>query len=131
MDAGTGDPYAYYRLACLLWRGEVEHDTLVRVEQLLSQAIRLNTRFASAYSMVGEARAALGSGDPMAMVLRAIALDPGEPHYYFAAANVLWRQDKIDEAIQQAKKGQALADTDEERRRAADLLDRLARAKRQ
>jgi tetratricopeptide (TPR) repeat protein len=131
VEAGTGDPYAFYRLATLLWRGEAEHDTLVRVEQLLTKATSLNTRFASAYAMVGEARAALGTGDPMAMVLRAISLDPSEPHYHLSAANVLWRQNKIDEAIEHARKAQALADTDDERRRAADLLDRLARAKRQ
>ena len=128
-DAGTTNPYAYYRLASLLWRGPVENDALVRIEQLLSKAVSLNSRFAAAYAMVGEARAALGIGDPMSMVLRAISLEPAEAHFHLSAANILWRQKKIDDAIAHARTAQSLADGEDERRRAEDLLERLARAK--
>ena len=129
VEAGTTNPYAYYRLASLQWRGPVEHDALVRIEQLLTKAISLNSRFAAAYAMVGDARSVLGIGEPIAMILRAISLDPAEPHYRLTAATVLLREKKIDEAIQHARIAQSLADTDEERRRAQEMLDRLARAK--
>jgi hypothetical protein len=79
--------------------------------------------------MVGEARAALNIGDPMSMVLRAISLEPAEAHYHLTAASVLFRQKKVDDAIAHAQTAQALADSEEERRRAAELLERLARAK--
>jgi tetratricopeptide (TPR) repeat protein len=128
-EAGTTDAYVYYRLASLLWRGNADHDTLLRVEKLLSRAIGLNTRFAAAYALIGEARAALGNDQAIGMVLRAIALEPAEPAFHISAANVLWRANQIDAAIKHAQAAQALADTDEERRRAADMLDRLARAK--
>jgi tetratricopeptide (TPR) repeat protein len=128
-EAGTTNPYAYYRLASLMWRGPVENDVLVRIEQLLTKAVSLNSRFAAAYAMVGEARAALNIGDPMSMVLRAISLEPAEAHYHLTAASVLFRQKKVDDAIAHAQTAQALADSEEERRRAAELLERLARAK--
>ena len=129
VDAKTTNPYAYYRLASLLWSGPVEREALTRIEQLLSQAISLNTRFAEAYAMVGDARSALGTGDPMAMILRAISLQPAEPHFHLTAATVLMRDKKFDEALKHAEMAAALSDTDEERRRASDTIDRIGRAK--
>jgi hypothetical protein len=129
VEGKTGNPYAYYRLALLLWRDGVDDETLTRVEKLLSQAVALNTRFAAAYSMIGQARAELNIGEPLGMVLRAIALDPVEPQYRLAAANVLMRQRKYDDALKHAQAAAALADTDEERRRATATIDRITRAK--
>ena len=129
VDAKTTNPYAYYRLASLLWSGPVDREALTRIEQLLTQAIGLNTRFAEAYAMVGDARSALGTGDPMAMILRAISLQPAEPHFHLTAATVLMRDKRLDEALKHAEMAAALSDTDEERRRASDAIDRIGRAK--
>jgi hypothetical protein len=128
-EAKTTDAYAYYRQAMLLWRGQVDHDTMVRVESLLSQAINLNTRYAAAYAAVGQARAILKIGDPMAMILRAISLEPAESRHHLAAASVLANERKYDEALKHAQAAVALADTDDERQRAAEMLDRLGRSK--
>ena len=128
-DAKTTDPYAYYRQAMLLWRGQVDHDTMARIESLLSQAINLNTRYASAYAAIGEARANLKVGDPMSMILRAISLEPAEARHHLSAASVLAREQKYDDALKHAQAAVALADSDEERQRAASMLDRLAKAK--
>jgi len=128
-EAKTTDPYAYYRQATLLWRGQVDHDMMVRIEGLLSQAINLNTRYAAAYAAIGEARANLKIGDPLSMILRAISLEPAEGRYHLSAANVLAREQKYDEALKHAQAASALADTEDERQRAASMIDRIAKAK--
>ena len=87
--ADTTQPYAYYRLASLMWRTQVDREALGRIEQLLSRAIALNSRYAAAFAMLGDARSALGIGEPMGLVLRAIALEPGEPHFQLTAARDL------------------------------------------
>ena len=129
VDAGTKSSYAYYRLASLSWRGQVDHDALVKIEKILSQAIELNYRFASAYALLGEARSVLGIGDPIGMALRAISLEPSEPDYRLTAASILQRDRKYDEALKHAQAALALSDTDAERRRATDLIDQITRAK--
>jgi tetratricopeptide (TPR) repeat protein len=129
VEAKTTSPYAYYRLASLMWRGNIDRETLVRVEALLTEAVKLNVRYANAYAMVAEARSELGIGDPVSMVMRAISLDPSEPSYHLSAARVLWRAQRLDEALKQAQTAQGLADTDDERRRASDMIERLNRAK--
>jgi tetratricopeptide (TPR) repeat protein len=129
VDAGSTSPYAYYRLASLMWRTEVDHDTLLRIETILNQAVTLNNRDASAYALLGDARSALGTGDPMAMVLRAIALDPAEPHHRLTAARVLWRARKYDEALKYAQAALSLSDTDDERSRATEMIDSLTKAR--
>ena len=127
--AGSTHPYAYYRLASLTWRTRVDHDTLVQIEKLLNQAVALNNRYASAYAMLGEARSQLGIGDPIGMVLRAISLEPAEAHYRLSAATVLQHERKYDEALKHAQAALGLADTDEERRRATEMIATLTNAK--
>ena len=129
VDAKTTNPHAYYRLASLLWRGTADRDTLTRVEQLLSKAVALNTRYAAAYAMLGDARSALQIGEPMGMVLRAISLDPTEPHYRLTAATVLAREGKYDEALKHVETALALASDDQERQRALQARDRITRAR--
>ncbi|HXW08064.1 MAG TPA: hypothetical protein VD833_22735 [Vicinamibacterales bacterium] len=50
---------------------------------------------------------------------------PGEAVHRLRAASVLARQKQFDEAIVQAQAWLRLADSDETRRRAQDMLDRL------
>ena len=129
VEQQTTNAHAHYRLATLLWRDDMDHDTLVRVEKLLAGAIALNTRFAHAYALLAQARAMLGVGEPVPLALRAISLEPAEPYYRLSAAHVLWREKKLDEASKHAQAAASLADNDEERRQATDMIDRLTRAK--
>ena len=129
VDAGSSQPYAYYRLASLMWRSEVSQQTLVRIEQLLNKAVALNNRYAAAYAMLGEARSALGTGVPIALVLRAISLEPAEAHYRLAAANVLRNERKYEDALKHAQVALGLAEDDRERSRATELIAALTKAK--
>ena len=79
--------------------------------------------------MLGEARSQLGIGDPIGMVLRAISLEPAETHYRLSAANVLRHERKYDEAMKHAQAALSLADTEEERRRATEMIATLTTPK--
>ena len=129
VDAASTNPYAYYRLASLLFRHEPDHDTLARIEKTLGQAVALNNRYAAAYALLGETRSLLGTGEPLGMALRAISLEPAEPHYRLTAASILWRQRKYDDALKHAEAALSLADTDDERQRAARMIESLTKAK--
>jgi len=129
--AGATIEYAYYRLASLLWVADASVETMQRVDDLLSQAIKLNVRDAWAYASLGEVRSIRGTpGDPMGMVRRALSLEPGEAHHHLRAASVLWRQKKWDEALVQAQAARELATSDEMRRHATEMIDGLSRARR-
>jgi tetratricopeptide (TPR) repeat protein len=121
--------YVHYRLAGLMWRSAVDRETLTAIEKHLSKAIELNARFASAYSWLGDIRAELGAGDSMGVIGRAISLEPREATHRLRAAYALARQQKLDEAETQAKTALSLADTEQERQRAQELLERIAKAK--
>jgi tetratricopeptide (TPR) repeat protein len=129
VDAGSTSAYAYYRLGALMWRNNADRDTLSRVEGLFDKAASLNTRYADAYASLADVKSILGTGDPMGLVLRAIALEPSEPYPRLAAADVLWRARKYDEALKYAESALSLAKDDETRRRATETIDGLRRAK--
>jgi len=130
IDGGSTSPYAPYRLAMLLWQPQMDHETLVRIEKLLGQAIASNKRNAAGYARFGEIRAILGSGEPMPYVSQAIALEPGEPRHRMTAARVLWRQKKYGEALKQAQIAASLAHTEEERRDATQMIAAIEEAQR-
>jgi TPR repeat protein len=129
LQAGSTSSHAAYRLAELLWRGEPSRPILERIEKLLSQAIETNSRNAAAYARLGEVRSILGTGEPLALVSRAIALEPSEAYYHLVAARVLWRQQKWDEASRHAQTAAALAQTDENSRAAREMIASLEQAK--
>ena len=129
VDGGSTSAYAHYRLGALMWPDNADRDQLSRVEALFAKATALNTRYADAYASLGEVKSILGTGEPMGLVLRAIALEPSEPHPRLTAANVLWRARKYDEALKYAESALSLAKDDETRRRANETIDGLRRAK--
>ena len=129
-DAGTTNAYAYYRLASLMWRTQIDDAALTKVEALLEKAIAINTRDADAYALAAEARSALGTGEADGLAMRDISLEPSDAFVHYAAAVVMRRERKYDEALQQADAAVRLAAGDEQmRRRAADLGDAIRHAK--
>jgi tetratricopeptide (TPR) repeat protein len=129
VEAGSTSAYAHYRLASLLWRGDPDRDTLMQIEKLAAKAIALNVRYAWAYALLGEARSALNVGEPLGQALRAVSLDPAEPEHRLAAARILWRQRKYDDALKQAEVALAISESAEDRQRATDTIARITRAK--
>lgn len=129
VEAGSKNPYAHYRLAMLLWSPQADRDTLSRIETRLAATIALNTRHADAYEWLGEIRSLLGIGDPLALVRRAVSLEPSEPRHRLTSARVLWRQRSYEEALKDAQAALALARSDDERRAARDMVSSIEQAK--
>jgi hypothetical protein len=121
VEAGTTDAYAHYRLATLLWRRNADHDLLTRVRALVAKAAALNNRYAAAYDFLASLDDQLQSGDPAALALRAISLEPAEPRHHLTAARVLGNAHRYDEALKHAAAAAELADNDSIAREAADL----------
>ena len=129
VEAGSISPYAYYRLASLSWRPDADHDTLVAIEAALDRAVNLNIRDAAAYAFLGQTRAVLGTGDPVALVRRAVFLEPWDANHRVDLAFVLSREHKYDEALAEAQAALALAKTGEERQRATQEIESITQQK--
>jgi TPR repeat protein len=129
VEAGSTSPYAHYRFASLSWRPDADRETLERVEKALDRAIALNNRDADAYSFLGQVRAVLGIGDPVALVRRAIALEPADSHHRVNLAFALARARQYDEALSEAQAALALATTDAARREATKESESITRAR--
>lgn len=125
-ELGATSAYAYYRLASLTWQPDASSETLVDIEKQLRIAIRLNPRYAAAYAWLGEVRASLGDTDSMALIRRAISIEPAEAVHHVRAVTVLLGQGKCAEAGLEAQAALALAKTDEERLQAERLLGVVA-----
>jgi hypothetical protein len=128
VELGTPSAYAHYRLASLSWQPRPSQDTLKEIEGLLAKAIERNIRDAWAYAWLGEIRAALGSPSGIGLIRRGILLDPREPAHRLRAARVLLNSGKPAEARPDAQAALALAEDDEAKKEAQDLLDRIAKA---
>lgn len=126
---GSSSAFAYYELARLEWRADAGHDALVAREQLLTRATTLNPRHARAFAMLGDTRALLGDVDAATAVARAVALEPAEFDHRLTAARVLFRLGRRAEALKTIEIAIALADGDDDRRRARELQQVIERQK--
>lgn len=68
------------------------------------------------------------TGDGLALIRRAIMLEPREASHRLRAGGVLLQQGKVDEARVDAQAALTLAVDDRERAAAQNLLDRIAKA---
>ena len=128
VEFGTTNAYAYYRLASLTWQPNASRETNTEIEQLLTKAVGFNTRYADAYAWLGEVRTYLGNPDALGLIRRAISLEPMDAGHRLRAAGVLLRQGKPAEARVEAQAALTLAETDEQRRRAEQLLEAATKA---
>jgi hypothetical protein len=128
VELGTTSAYAYYRLASLTWEPKPSEDLLKEIDALLSKAIERNVRYAAAYAWLGEIRAFGGSSNGMALIRRAISLEPREARHRLRAAGVLLYQGKPADARVDAQAALELAEDDEDRRDAQELLERIRKA---
>ena len=128
VEFGTTNAYAYYRLASLTWQPNASRETNTEIEQLLTKAVGFNTRYADAYAWLGEVRTYLGNPEAIGLIRRAISLEPMDASHRLRAAGVLLNQGKAAEARVEAQAALTLAETDEQRRRAEQLLEAAAKA---
>ena len=122
---GTANPHAYYRAAMSLW-GATEPDAAAfqKMETYLARAAELNPVFAESYASLAEVRAALGkpADDIIALLTKAVTLDPSDPWIRISAARALWRLDREQEARKVARVALNLAADDERAQAEAQRL---------
>jgi tetratricopeptide (TPR) repeat protein len=128
---GSDNAYVFYRSAVIALASTPNEAALGPIAAQLTEAVKRNTRFASAYAALGEVRAALTSDAESAapLVFRAIALEPAEPSHHLAAARVFWRCRKWDRAVTEARAAERLARTEAERVEAQRTVSRIEEAR--
>ena len=127
-ELGSTTAYGYYRLAQLTWQPNASREVFTEIEQALTKAVELNTRYAAAYAWLGETKAFLGTGESAGLIRRAIVIEPNDARHRLRLAGVLLRQGKPAEARVEAQAALTLADTDEERRDAGRLVESATKA---
>ena len=129
VDAGSTSSLAYRRLATLMWGTSPDHDRLVQIAKVLAQATALNVRDDYAYAMLGEAHSALGEQDGLGFARRAISLAPNVADHHLAAARILARERKFDDAQKEIQAATELARSDDEQQRIRELAQWLDKAR--
>jgi tetratricopeptide (TPR) repeat protein len=127
VELGTTSAYAHYRLASLSWQPRPSPELLKELEGLLSRAVDRNVRYADAYAWLGDVRASLDVPDAIALIRRAIVLEPRESTHRLRAAAVMLRAGRHAEARADAQAALTLAADDQQRRQAQELLDVIAK----
>jgi len=129
VESGTTDAYAHYRLASLLWKRDADRDLLTRIQALLSKAAALNVRFAAAYDFLAQVQADLGGPPASGLALRAVSLEPSDPHHRLTAARLLADEKRFEDALKQVQAASELAENGDEARQATELRAWIERRK--
>jgi len=122
---GSTNAHAYYRAAMSMWSsGRPDAAALQQMDTFLSRATELNPLFAQSYAALAEVRAALKkpSDDIVALLSKAVTLDPSDPWIRIMAARSLWRIGKLDEARKVAHVALTLAADDANTKAQAEQL---------
>jgi hypothetical protein len=124
VDAGTSNFYPKYRWASLTWfRPDIDDPTRARVRQVLEDAVTANDRYADAFALLSQVRGRLGAGAASVSAARtAVALEPDDVYNRLVLARALAASSAIEEALKEAQQAHALAMTDDERRRATEVI---------
>ena len=120
--------YTHYRLATLIWTANADADTRRRIETLLRRSVALNSFYSPSHAFLADtiARGATPA-DALPIAIRAASLDVTSASARMTLARVLGRLGRRDEAIGHARASRAMAQTDDERGAAEELIAFLTR----
>jgi TPR repeat protein len=109
-----------------IWAGAARPDDTAfrQMDAYLSKAIELNPLFAEAYATLAEVRSAQKkpADDVVALLNKAISLDPSDPWIRIAAGRSMWRLDRITEARDVVRVALALTADDARAKAEAERL---------
>lgn len=109
---GSTSAHAHYRAAMSMWGAARPDDaTLRQMETYLARATELNPFSAESYATLAEVRSLLKkpADEVVALLTKAVTLDPSNPWIRVTAARSLWRLGKIEEARGVARAAMSLA----------------------
>jgi len=120
--------YTHYRLATMIWTANADVDTRKRMETLLRRSVALNSFYSPSQSFLADTIAQGATpADALPIAIRAATLDPSSAAARMTVARVLNRMGRRDDAIGHARASRALAQTDDERGAAEELIAFLTR----
>ena len=120
--------YTHYRLATMIWTANADVDTRKRMETLLRRSVALNSFYSPSQSFLADTLAQGATpADALPIAIRAATLDPSSAAARMTVARVLNRMGRRDDAIGHARASRALAQTDDERGAAEELIAFLTR----
>lgn len=126
---GSQSEHTYYRSAQLAWKAEADDAAWREIAATLERALTLAPASARVHSYLSDARVRLkqpAEAEPLAR--RAIELEPGRTYHRIALARALNALGRKQEALAEARRGLALADSDQERAYAQEMLEYLRRS---
>jgi tetratricopeptide (TPR) repeat protein len=127
-ERGSQRAHVYYRLAQLEWTPNADNEAKARLAASLEKARALEPTSANTLSFLAELKADLGQGEEaLALVQKAVEIEPGGSYHRLALARVLWSLKRTDEAVRAAESALQAADDDSERRYAQEYLDFASR----
>ena len=112
---GSTSAYAYHRAATSMRRTSAPDEaTLQQMETHLARATELNPFRAESFAALADVRAGLHQppAEVIALLTKAVTLDPSDPWIRIMAARALWGLDKLAEARKVASVALALAGED-------------------
>ncbi len=122
---GSTSPHAYYRAGMSMWgNGRPDDAALRQMDTYFSRAAELNPLSGAFFAALAEVRSAQKKpeADVVALLSKAVALNPSDPWTRIAAARSLWRIDKVEEARKVARVALALSGDDAQARAEAEQL---------
>jgi tetratricopeptide (TPR) repeat protein len=126
IELGSASFYVHYRWASLLWKGNVDRETLTRVRDAAARSVELNADFAWGQALLAEAQAALGEVTlALASARHAVELGPGVAEHRLSLARALWKAGQTDAARQEAGAALALAESGPEHQRVQEFMEFL------
>lgn len=114
----------------LLWTATADADTRLRIETLLRRSVALNNFYSPSQAFLADT-IAQGSmpANALPIAIRAASLDPSSASARMTLARALSRLNRRDEAIGHPRAARALAQTDQQRSAAEELIAFLAQAR--
>jgi TPR repeat protein len=129
IELGSTSAHTYYRAARLAWKNDADAATLAGVRKRLERALELNPYHSYGHSFLADVLVQQGEAQPaLALVLRALKLEPAESYHYVTWARVLHALKRDPDARLAATRGLTLATNDSERANAQGFLDFLGRS---
>jgi tetratricopeptide (TPR) repeat protein len=130
-EAGAASFFGEYRLAALSWPSgqNLPANTFAPIEKMLKRSVSLNPMFAPAHQLLTDALLRQEKYDAaLPMAQRSIALENPDVHGYLLLARAYWGVSKSPEATAAAKRALSLATRQDDRQRAQQMLDFLAKS---
>ena len=126
-ELGSESFHVHSRLGSLLWRGDPDRETYLRIAAAFEKAAQLNPDDAWSHSSLADARLnADRSAQVVPQARRAVEIAPAESYHHRVLARALFASGDTSGALAEARRAKSLATDDGKRAEAQGLVDWIA-----